>query len=84
MTSRRSKTTQKNVSVYMGRRGAWQHDLLAVVCRYLGITESEFFRELFVKQMRRWDLVDDGGQPNGEKIDALRARARPSGLPDDL
>lgn len=82
---RRGKANQKNVSVYMGKRDAWQHTMLDVVCRYLGMSESEFFRHLFFDRMAQWRLYDpETRQPLDNNVRRLREHVRPTSLPDAL
>lgn len=82
---RRGKAAQKNVSVYMGRRDEWQHVMLDVVCRYLGMSESELFRHLFFDRMAQWKLYDpEARRPIDGNVRRLREHVRPTTLPDAL
>jgi len=78
MSRRPSKTAQKNVSVYLGARGGWQHDVLQLVCRRLNVTESEFFRELFLDRLSDWGLYDTTNKtPMSAAIERLRDQPKP-------
>lgn len=82
---RRSKALQKNVSVYLGNRGGWQHEVLAEVCRQFNLTESEFFRELFLQRLARWELYDEQtGVPNEDAIARFKKRRVVAALPESL
>ena len=82
---RRSKALQKNVSVYLGNRDGWQHEVLQAVCRQFNLTESEFFRELFLQRLARWDLYDEQtGEPNEAAIERFKRRRVVSSLPESL
>lgn len=82
---RRSKALQKNVSVYLGNRGGWQHEVLAEVCRQFNLTESEFFRELFLQRLARWELYDEQtGAPNEAAIARFKKRRVVASLPESL
>lgn len=82
---RRSKALQKNVSVYLGSRGGWQHELLAEICRQFNLSESEFFRELFLQRLARWNLYDDKlGQPIEPAIERFKRRRAVVSLPESL
>jgi hypothetical protein len=75
---RRSKEAQKNVSVYLGRKGEWPHQMLQAVCRHLNVTESELFRDLFFEQMARWRLYDaDKNEPVIANIERLSQQPKP-------
>ncbi len=70
---RRSRAAQKNVSVYLGSRDGWQHQLLELVCRRLNVTESELFRELFLGRLEDWGLYDpEVGRPIEPAVERLR------------
>lgn len=74
---RRSKAAQKNVSVYLGQRDGWQNDVLQLICRHLNVTESEFFRELFIERLDRWGLYDvESGQLIPTAVDRLRGNRK--------
>lgn len=82
---RRSKALQKNVSVYLGNRGGWQHEVLQEVCRQFNMTESEFFRELFLQRLARWRLYDEqAGEPDGAAIERFKRRRVVAALPESL
>lgn len=82
---RRSKELQKNVSVYLGNRGGWQHEVLQEVCRQFNMTESEFFRELFLQRLARWRLYDEQkGQPDEKAIARFKERRVVASLPESL
>jgi len=82
---RRSKALQKNVSVYLGQRGGWQHDLLQEVCRQFKLTESEFFRQLFFQRLARWDLYDESThEPIVRNIERFKRRRAIVTLPESL
>jgi hypothetical protein len=82
---RRSKALQKNVSVYLGQRDGWQHEVLQDVCRHFNLTESEFFRELFLQRLSRWGLYDDqAGKPIQDAIERFRRRRNVVALPESL
>lgn len=70
---RRSKAAQKNVSVYLGSRDGWQHQVLELVCQHLNVTESELFRELYFERLVQWGLYDpETRRPVAAAIDRLR------------
>lgn len=82
---RRSKALQKNVSVYLGSRGGWQHELLAEICRQFNLSESEFFRELFLQRLSRWNLYDSvTNQPIDDAIERFKRRRAIVALPESL
>lgn len=82
---RRSKLLQKNVTVYLGSRGGWQHELLQEICRQFNLTESEFFRELFLQRLARWNLYDEkSGQPISEAVARFKRRRAIVALPESL
>jgi hypothetical protein len=82
---RRSKALQKNVSVYLGSRGGWQHEVLTEICRQFNLTESEFFRELFLQRLARWNLYDTATQePLADAIEKFKRRRAVVSLPESL
>lgn len=82
---RRSKALQKNVSVYLGNRGGWQHELLAEICRQFNLSESEFFRELFLQRLSRWNLYDESeGKPIESAVERFKRRRAVVALPESL
>lgn len=82
---RRSKALQKNVSVYLGSRDGWQHELLSEICRQFNLSESEFFRELFLQRLARWNLYDDKlGRPIDAAIALFKKRRAVVSLPESL
>jgi len=85
MTRRRSKALQKNVSVYLGSRGGWQHEVLQEICRQFNLTESEFFRELFLQRLARWNLYDEqAGKPLDDALARFKQRRAVVALPESL
>lgn len=83
-SGRRSKALQKNVSVYLGQRGDWQDRLLGEICRKFNMTESQFFRELFLQRLANWELYDPAaGEPIAENCERFRLRL-PVKLPETL
>jgi hypothetical protein len=82
---RRSKAIQKNVSVYLGARDGWQHQVLQAVCRQFNLTESEFFRELFLQRLTKWQLYDPISEsPDEPAIERFKRRRAVVSLPESL
>lgn len=82
---RRSKALQKNVSVYLGSRDGWQHDVLREICRQFNLTESEFFRCLFLQRLARWKLYDEAtARPIEDAIERFKRRRAIVALPESL
>lgn len=82
---RRSKALQKNVSIYLGSRGGWQHELLDDICRQFNLSESEFFRQLFLQRLARWNLYDEiTGLPDEAAIERFKKRRAVVSLPESL
>lgn len=76
---------QKNVSVYIGHRGGWQDDVLTEICRQFCITESEFFRQLFLQRLARWNLYDElTNEPLSANIERFKQRRVVARLPESL
>ena len=79
------KEGQKNVSVYLGPKNGWQHDVLSSICKLSNQTESEFFRNLFLEYLAKYKLYDmDKDQPDVEGIDRLRRKLPTNLLPNLL
>lgn len=85
MPTRRSKLMQKNVSVYLGRRDGWQSEVLAEICSQFNLTESEFFRELFLQRLAGWGLYSSvTREPVWAAVDRLKRRRKVPVLPETL
>ncbi len=75
------KQAQKNVSVYIGKKGDWQDELLSLVVKASGRSESQFMRECFYEKMIRWGLIDGKThKPIPEQIEKLRDKANQDDL----
>jgi len=81
-SGKQPKTEQKNVSVYLGRRGEWPDRALLAIMRASGLrSESEYFRKLFIQHCMELGIVDETGEPDEDAIEALLRRAKPNLLP---
>lgn len=69
------KAGQKNVSVYLGQRGGWLEEVLALCCLEFNCTESEFMRETLLKRLEAWKLYDpETREPNEDAIEKFRQK----------
>ena len=76
------KTEQKNVSVYLGRKGEWPERALLAIMRASGLrSESEYFRKLFFQHCADLGLVNEDGDPDVDSIESMLRKARPNLLP---
>jgi hypothetical protein len=80
--SKSYKADQKNVSVYLGRKGEWPERALLAIMRATGLrSESEYFRKLFFQHCLELGFIDEAGEPDMEAIEAMLRKARPNLLP---
>ena len=79
------KDRQRNVSVYLGRKGGPEDELLDLVCKATGKKPSQFFRECYLEKLIAWGVIDiDTLQPIPEAVDKLRQKVSGKLLPNVL
>jgi hypothetical protein len=69
------KGQQKNICVYLGKRGGEQDELLQLIVQVTGKSESRIFRECYQEKMIEWGVIDPRTlKPKPEAIEKLRQR----------
>ena len=79
------KDAQKNVSVYLGKKGDWQDNLLQLLVSVTGKSESQLFRECYVEKLISWGVLDsDSKEPIEAAVDKLKSKVSDELLPNVL
>jgi hypothetical protein len=67
------KDQQKNVCVYLGKKGGEADELLQLIVRRTRKSESQIFRECYLEKLMEWGIIDPKTKkPNQEAIARLR------------